>query len=412
MVRIVTVFLGTCYLLLVIWQVAAYRLLLNPSPDNLLRGTRWFPNHAAFWSLYGHQLLMRPDGPEPQRAASAFLEAARRNPYDTSTWEALAQAYLQMGDTAKAEAAYKAELLVAPHSPKAAWRYANYLLLRERSAEAIPLLRTATATDASLRTAAFEAGWKILDDAGRVLREVVPQDTASRIDYVWFLTSRKKSVDAVEAWEAVRPVRDDPARHAGYGLIDHLIVAGLPLEADRVWKGLLADLGKAWLRPETELLTNGDFEDPLPLGGLQWRFEPGAGYQIEIDSLGQSGSRSCRVSFDRTANPDFYHVHQFVPVRPQTRYRFQGFMKTENITSDSGVRFAIFAAGGGAPSHLLSEGPARPASQSWTPDQMEFRTGPDTRFVMVSLRRQQSPGLINSAIGGRVWIDNLSLRER
>lgn len=74
---------------------------------------------------------MRPD-PGPQKATNFLLRAAAGNPPDGRNWVRLADAYQQLGDSYKAEAALRTGLAAGPNLPDTAWRLANFLLLRGR----------------------------------------------------------------------------------------------------------------------------------------------------------------------------------------------------------------------------------------------------------------------------------------
>jgi hypothetical protein len=74
---------------------------------------------------------------------------------------------------------------------------------------------------------------------------------------------------------------------------------------------------------------------------------------------------------------------QYVPVHPATLYRFSGYMRVEGITTDSGPRFQIYDAE--APSKLFLSTENLTGSSSWSPERLEFTTGPETRLLVVRL---------------------------
>jgi hypothetical protein len=59
-------------------------------------------------------------------------------------------------------------------------------------------------------------------------------------------------------------------------------------------------------------------------------------------ALAHSSKQSLRVIFDGSANLDFAQLVQFVPVKANRHYHFATFVRTESITTDSGVRFLIY----------------------------------------------------------------------
>lgn len=383
----------------------------HPTPENLRWGLRWNPGNPQLWTRYGKYLLFRAEGFQPQEAADAFLRAARMNPLDPENWDGLANAYLQMGDYAKAEAALRAGLAAMAHSPQAAWRLANFLILEGRANEAIPHLRTAAASSPEHRPGTYELGWKILADPNRILRELVPASFEARCDYLRFLLERKKLPEAYDVWRDIRRNRSRTALELGHGYIDALAGAGLGTEAARVWNEILEDSGRQAAKPTGELLTNGDFEFELPNAGLDWRLASGEGFQIELDNfVPQHGSRSLRVTFDPPSNLDFAGVWQLVPVEPNHEYRLRGYIKTENVGSDRGVQLCVAAYAAPPEENFQKCGENRVGSNPWSLDEIDLRSGPHTRLLWVGLRRFPSKKL-NNLIQGKAWVDNFSLQE-
>lgn len=182
--------------------------------------------------------------------------------------------------------------------------------------------------------------------------------------------------------------------------------------AGHVWSEILEDTGRTAAQSAGELMTNGDFETDLPNAGLDWRLTEGAGYRITLDDFGpRQGSRSLRVVFDGSKNLDFQALSQFVPVEANREYRFRGYLKTENITTDNGLRFCVQSYAAPAKESFVRCGEGQIGDHPWSLEQIEFTTGPNTNVVLVSLNRQRSPKL-NNLLQGKVWIDAVSIRPR
>ena len=178
----------------------------------------------------------------------AYLRALAINPFEQRIWEELATAYIQVREPKKAEAALRAGLAAMPHSPDAAWRLANFLLLQGRPNETVPYLRVAAASERRMRPAVFDLAWKILPGPESILRDVVPTSVEARIDYLHFLLRRKKLIEGYEVWREVRQSRSDAVLDLGYAYVDALAAAGLGVQAARVWEEMVGDTGRA--RPE------------------------------------------------------------------------------------------------------------------------------------------------------------------
>jgi hypothetical protein len=330
---------------------------------------------------------------------------------DPTTWKELAGVHLERGEREQAETALRGELASVPHSPQASWRLANFLLVSGRTAEALPLLRTA-ANEPSLRGAVFDLAWKLEADPEVVLRDLVPATPEVRADYLQFLLARKRLAEAYPVWQEFVPGDTGLKVRLGNAYVESLAGAGMGAEAGRVWDEMLALTGRTSRKPPGELLTNGDFEADIPNAGLGWRLTKGAGYQIALDAFTfQNGTRSLRVNFDGTTNVDFFAVWQAVPVEPNRRYRFEGHLRTDSITTDNGLFFTLSSVGAPRAEAFSHSTANRVETMGWVREQLEFQTGPRTSVVLIQLRRQPSPKL-DSLIQGKVWIDNLSLQVR
>ena len=383
-------------------------LLDHPTAENIRQGIQWNSGNPSLWTAHARHQLEPFENPAAQPAAQAYLKAAALNPLDPVVWDGLATAYLQMGEREKAEAALRTALVAVPRSPYAAWRLANFLVQEGRTQESFPYLRIAATHEWSLRVPTFDLGWKLLDDPERIFQEIVPTEPRAREVYLDFLLRTDRLTEAYLVWSAIRS-RSPSVIQRGNRYVERLATAGRGEEAARVWTELLKDTGRSATKPTGELLTNGNFEDRLVNDGLDWRFRNGPGFQVSVDDfVFQQGTRSFRVIFDGSANPDFAGVQQWVPVEPNRGYRFRGYLKTENINTDSGLRFSISTVAAPPKEQFVQATENRLGSSPWMLEQVEFQTGPNTRMVMVSLRRPPSRKL-NNLIQGKVWIDNLSL---
>ena len=407
--RIVLLAVGVVYLAFMAIHGTGQWLLDHPTRENLERGIRWDAGNPALWARYGRDWAFLPDSAQSKRAADAYRQAVLLNPLDPDHWNGLASAYEQMGDQQSSEAALRSELAVVPFSPEASWRLANFLIVRGRTREALPYLRTA-AREPSFRAAVFDLGWKLLDNPETILRELVPPGVQAHADYLGFLLARKKLAEAYPAWKEVQAGEPALVAKLGNAYVGALAAAGMGSDAARVWDELLGITGRTAVKTPGELLTNRDFEVSLINDGLDWRWNKGSGYQVSLDEFViQNGTRSLRVTFDGTANPDFLEVWQVVPVEPGRRYRFQGYLKTENITTDQGMHFSLNTLGAPPGEAFSQTTENRVDSNPWLQEQLDFRTGPHTSVVVVGLRRFPSRKL-DHLLQGKVWIDNLSLR--
>jgi len=216
--------------------------------------------------------------------------------------------------------------------------------------------------------------------------------------------------EAYPVWEQILKAGSEAVIKQGESYTEALAAAGFGADAERVWKQTIQDTGGTPPREPGERLTNGDFEAPLRNAGLDWRMAQAPGYKISLDDFqSQSGSRSLRVQFDGTTNPEFYSVQQWVPVEPETDYYFRAFTKTENISTDNGMFLHLSTVGAPPDESWARSTENRVGSNPWTEEHLNLHTGPDTRVILVQLRRSKSAKL-NNLLQGTVWLENVSLR--
>ena len=397
---------------LIVFGVGAW-IVAHPTTENLRRGLRWNSANPTIWRLSARSRLLSLNPGELREAAEAYPQSLARNPWDPLAWEGLASIYSRLGDEQKEEAAWRGGVLTTPHSPYAAWGLANFLLQGGRIEEALPLFRTAATYDPALRASLFELAWKLLADPQRIFKELVPADTAARIEYMNFLIWKKGLLrEAYPVWQEILTSGVEHTVTLGQSYVEVLAAAGLGAEASQVWREILGRTDRPGKTSSGEQITNGDFEWPLRNAGLDWRMGPAPGYRISLDNfVYQEGTRSLRVDFDGTTNPEFAAVQQWVPVEPGRNYQFRAHLRTDNLSTDNGI-FLSVATQRAPPAesweHLTE---TRVGSSPWTEEMIDLQTGSDTRVVLIQLRRRRSTKL-NNLLQGTVWIDNLSLRIR
>jgi hypothetical protein len=181
-------------------------------------------------------------------------------------------------------------------------------------------------------------------------------------------------------------------------------------EARGVWRDALAAAGLPHDEPKNEnLVWNGDFARDFANGGLDWRWTPLLDVELSVDpEQGPNGSRAIRLDFSGGANLPVAEPAQFVAVEPGRRYHFRGFMRSEGITTESGMRFYLTDANHNGALSVQTDNLS--GSHPWTAEEADFETGPETHFVLVELFRAPSR-LFENKLEGTVWIASVSMIE-
>jgi hypothetical protein len=119
------------------------------------------------------------------------------------------------------------------------------------------------------------------------------------------------------------------------------------------------------------------------------------------------GTRSLKIAFDGTRNPDLTAASQVVPVTPGTRYLLSGSIKTTGITTSNGPYFEVADFLDGR-RYVASE--RYVGDHPWSAVRVPFETSPRSQAIVIKIRRATSQKLDN-LIGGTAWIDQVSLQK-
>ena len=154
----------------------------------------------------------------------------------------------------------------------------------------------------------------------------------------------------------------------------------------------------------TDLLVNSGFEDGFD--GWDYNGDP-AGAKTQIDTaIALSGSKSLRITFDGSADVDYWHIGQGIPVEPDTAYRLQGYMRVSGIRDFPGVVLGVTDGRGW--DFLGRTTPDMYTTQDWTRvSTITFTTLADTSSLRVYVGRGGMGG--DFPIRGTVWLDDIAL---
>jgi hypothetical protein len=401
------------FLALSAWVSKAYvadGLASRPTADNLERAVKLDPNNAEYHMRLGRLYEYSPSDLQLGKAEEQFHRATHLDPYDPQTWLDLAVAMEFQGRIGEAGDCLRRVHLLAPNLPAYQWPIANFYLLQGSVDEAFRHFRVVLAGTAQYDGNVFTLAWKATDDAGKILQELIPERVTTEFSYLNFLLSGHRLNEAQAVWKRIVAGREPFAPVDISPYIDSLIAAQRPDEAYQVWtdlqkKGLIR---YSSLPSERNLISNGEFEDELLNMGFDWRIVPVEGVYAGLDTSNyHSPSHALLVQFRGKQNLKYEHVYQYVKVSPGQSYRLHAFMKTENITTDSGPRLEVYDAYHAAALDKLTDD-FTGTSDGWTSLLLDFVTGPKTELLVVRLARLPSRKFDN-LISGKVWLDDVRL---
>jgi tetratricopeptide (TPR) repeat protein len=381
---------------------------LSSNPENWERAARIEPDSPEIWYRLGRFRQLDFDNADIPLAISYYRRAIQLNPRSPYYKLDLASALEMAGNIGDADTNFRAAQEAYPISAEVSWKYGNFLLRQNRLPEAYAEIHRAVIVDPKLIPLAVSRVWHSDPDVHRMLDQVLPGTSEAYSQALAFLTDAQNSTAALEVWNLL--IAKDP--HVDWKLVfsltDLLVSQEKFEDAGTVWHQAVGmEDGPATAYAGNSLVYDGGFEKEILGGGFGWRQSDGMGADFDFDTdIKHSGSRSARLIFDGTENLSYEGLFQYVLVSPGAHYRFQGFLRTDQISTESGMRFEIVDLRD--QQHLDILTPNETGTLPWTLEQIDFTTGPNTHLIVIRLVRRPSERLDNK-LRGTVWIDDVTI---
>ena len=369
------------------------------------------PQRSEYHRTLGRVYQYSLDSVDPQGALQQLNSAARLNPYDAQAWLDLGAALELQGKIDQAEGCLRRADFLAPNLPGPQWAIANFFLLHGNVGEAFRHFRVVLSGTNAYTPPIFGTAWKASNDPKQILDQLIPSQGSPQFDYLYFLLGRQRWAEAQDVWERIAASPEKfPAEWARQYIDVLLLNLHRPDQAYEVWSDLLK---KGLIQPTEDqvsqtLIFNGHFEQEPANLGFDWRIVPMEGVYAGLDETAyRSAGHSLLIQFSGKANVDYRNVYQFVRVQPNHPYRLTWSMKTEGITTDSGLRMEVRDFYDPRALDQFSESLIG-TTEGWSTSTMDFKTGPKTELILVVVARVPSAKLDNQ-IAGKGWVDDVSL---
>jgi tetratricopeptide (TPR) repeat protein len=380
----------------------------SSNPENWERATRIEPDSPQTWYQLGRYRQLDFDNADIPLAISYYRRAIQLNPRSPYYKVDLAGALETAGNNDEADSYFRAAQAAYPISAEVSWKYGNFLLRQNRLPEAYAEIHRAAVVDPKLIPLAVSRVWHSDPDIHLLLDQVLPDTAEAYSQALAFLTDAQNPSAALEVWH--RLIGADP--HADWKwvfmLTDMLVTQEKFEEAGTVWRQAVeGDASSPPAYTGNSLVYDGGFEKDISGGGFGWQQRDVMGADFDFDTdVKHSGSRSARLIFDGTQNLSYEGLFQYVLVSPNTHYRFQGFIRTDQISTESGMRFEILNPKDQHDLDIIT--PNETGNLPWTLEQVDFATGPRTRLILIRLVRRPSVRLDHD-LRGTVWIDDVTI---
>jgi tetratricopeptide (TPR) repeat protein len=380
----------------------------SANPEDWERATRIEPDNPETWYQLGRFRQLDFDHADLPLSITDYRRAIQLNPRSPYYKLDLAGALEMAGNISEADSYFRAAQADYPISAEVPWKYGNFLLRQNRMSEAYAQIHRALIGDPRLTPLAVSRVWYSDPDVHVLLDQVLPNTAAAYSQALSFLTDAQDPTAAIEVWHRLIAVDPHTDMTRVCQFTDMLLAQEKFDEAGTVWREAVGkDAGPAPAYAGNSLVYDGGFERGIAAGGFGWQLVDAMGADFDFDTdVKHSGSRSARLTYDGTENLMYEGLFQTVPVSPGIRYRFQGFLRTDQISTESGMRFEIKDPKD--PQHLDVLTPNETGTLPWTLEQIDFTTGPQTRLIRVELVRKPS-GRLDNKLRGTVWIDDVTI---
>jgi hypothetical protein len=342
---------------------------------------------------------------------SEYAKAVSLSPNDYRFWMDYGSALEQAGEFDKAEQALREAVKLAPAYAYPRWYLGNLLLRTDRYDQGFAELRLASEANGQFQSQLFNLAWQLNKTDFNALRAAVGERPPMRAAFSKYLIERGHFAEGLQLWASLTETEKRENRVFAEGIIGGLVAAHRYHQAMEIWNqvapgpGYNADFGR--------ILDRG-FEDNLAHGAgavFGWQVQSNAQVQIGIDvGQGHTGGRSLRLYFQVRSHITAINVTQLVPVKPNTEYDFECYVKTDRLESAETPVISIVNA---ADDVYLSGSTAAPSgSNNWQRIAFSFKTGPQVEAIKVRMARNTCPDQAVCPIFGTVWYDDFDLKPR
>jgi tetratricopeptide (TPR) repeat protein len=339
--------------------------------------------------------------------------ATELSPYGSNYWYSLGSACDLTNDSACADQAFDRAVQFSPAVPRFQWGAANHYLVTDRTDKALSHFHSLLHMEPGYAWPVFRLCLRATGDPELVFQKVLlpGNDTNLKLTYVNFLGGEGNNLDAAhQVWSEILATPSSFPITAAEPYLERLVSLGRGQEGKSAWQ----DLERVGVIPAPEsgdrdnLIYNGDFEQTPVNAGLDWRSSVVPYLFVDFSDPGAyHGIRCLRLDFTVSRNEDYVGAYQFVPVDPNHEYMLQAYVRSQDITSDSGPRLQVIDPL--CPACVNGLSGTTVGTTAWHPITLKFLTGPKTQLVDLSIIRPHGRSF-PTEITGSFWMDSVSLK--
>ncbi len=342
-------------------------------------------------------------------AVAEYEKAVSLSPNDYRLWMEFGSALEQAGDVDRAEKALRQAVKLAPSYALPRWHLGNLLVRTDRYNEGFKELQKASEANDQFRPQLFNLAWQLNKTDFDAMRTAVGENPGVQAWFSKYLVERGRFDEGLRVWNTLKQPEKRENRLAADAMIKALVASHRYHTAMEVWNEIAP--GPAYHVDFGKILDRG-FEQNLAHSAnavFGWQVQSNSQVQLGIDAnLGHSGSRSLRLYFQVRSRVDSINVSQLIPVKPNTEYSFECYLKTDKLESaETPVVYVVNA----TDEVFLAGSPRAPnGSNNWQRVAFSFKTGPKAEAIKLRMTRNTCPDSAVCPIFGTVWYDDFDLK--
>ncbi len=352
------------------------------------------------------------EGIDPAESLRHLRRATQLSPDSRTYWSDLESDCESMGDTQCIDQAGERLLKLCPMVPTYHWLAAQSSLRTNQLDRALAEFRRLLELDPAFAAPTWSS-LQAVEKPDAIFQKVLAgsADVPLEVRYVSFLSDQGDNDSAYRIWRLVVAESRPFPFFSAAPYLERLIGLGRFEEAVNVWQDLerLGIVKGSTGDGKDNLIFNGDFEQP-PLGaGFDWRAGPGTYLAIDFSAPGAyHGAHCLRVDFTVSRNDEYEPAYQIVPVLPHHAYTLEAYVRSADVTSDTGPCLRVRDTQPSGFPDAISD--TTVGTTPWHPLRLSFSTGPQTRAVRLSFWRPRSR-VFPTEISGTCWLDAVSLHD-
>ena len=364
--------------------------------------------HLRLSQLYSGSLELTSRAESVAQARRAVALTPQKSDY----WLNLNSACESIRDEACATMAVQRVLALCPMTPRIWWMAGNFYLRTSRPQLALPCFQRLLELSPDYLATTLNLTMRIYGDPSMIFEKVVNSGTNVwlALAFAGYMSANKHFDAAHEAWSRIADRGATFPFVAVRPYLEHLLSQGRYQEAQAIWLylGQRGVIAKPVDSGPDNLVFNGGFEQTPLEAGFDWHSVSSPYVSVDFaDPSAHQGARCLRVDFPISQNDESELVYQILPVDPGQAYTLAAYVRTRDITSDSGPRLRVVDPDCSGCLNVSTE--STTGTTAWHSVSVNFKAGNETRGVRVSVWRPRSR-TFPMDISGSFWLDDVSLR--